>query len=94
MDQSQSWQETWHCPCARNRSEKDSTRGRTLTLERRVFATAATAEQIAVDGGGDQRREVAGGEKTLRRPEVAEQVTRGRKVLEKFPKFDPSVYIT
>ena len=62
MDQSQSWQETWHCPCARNRSEKDSTRGRTLTLERRVFATAATAEQIAVDGGGDQRREAAGDE--------------------------------
>ena len=77
MDQSQSWQETWHCPCARNRSEKDSTRGRTLTLERRVFATGATAEQIAIDGGGDQRREVAGGEKTIRRPEEAEQVTRG-----------------
>ena len=39
--------------------------------------TAATAGQIAVDGGGDQRREVAGGEKTVRRPEEAEQVTRG-----------------
>ena len=77
MDESQSWQETWHCPCARNRSEKDSTRGRTLPLERRVFATVATAEQIAVDGGGDQRREVAGGEKTIRRPEEAEQVTCG-----------------
>ena len=51
MNQSQSWQETWHCPCASNQSEKDNTRGRTLTLERRVFATAATAEQIAVDGG-------------------------------------------
>ena len=74
MDQSQSWQETWHCPCARNQSEKDSTRGQTLTLERRVFATAATARQIAVDGGGDQRREVAG---SIRRPEEAEQVTRG-----------------
>ena len=77
MDQSQSWQETWHCPCARNQSEEDITRGRTLTLERRVFAMAATAEQIAVDGGGDQRREVAGGERTIRRPEEAEQVTRG-----------------
>ena len=72
MDQSQSWQETWHCPCARNRSEKDSTRGRTLTLEWRMFAMVATAEQIAIDGGGDQRREVAGGEKTIRRPEEAE----------------------
>ena len=41
------------------------------------LATAATAGQIAVDGGGDQRREVAGGEKTIRRPEEAEQVTRG-----------------
>ena len=44
---------------------------------RRAFATAATAEQIAVDGGGDQRREVTGGERTIRRPEEAEQVTRG-----------------
>ena len=42
-----------------------------------MFATAATAEQIAVDGGGDQRREVAGSERTIRRPEEAEQVTRG-----------------
>ena len=77
MDQYQSWQETWHCPCARNRSEKDSTRGRTLTVERRVFAMAAMAEQIAIDGGRDQRWEVAGGERTIRRPEEAEQVTRG-----------------
>ena len=37
----------------------------------------ATAGQIAVDGGGDQRREVAGGERMIRRPEEAEQVTRG-----------------
>ena len=29
---------------------------------RRVFAMAATTEQIAVDGDGDQRWEVAGGE--------------------------------
>ena len=77
MDQSQSWQETWHCPRARNQSEKDNTRDQTLTLMRRVFATAATTKQIAVDGGGDQRREVAGGERTIRRPEEAEQVTQG-----------------
>ena len=77
MDQSQSWQETWHCPCARNWSEKDITRGRTLTLKRRVFATAATAEQIAADGGGDRRREVARGERTIQRPEEEEQVTHG-----------------
>ena len=51
---------------------KNSTRDRTLTLMRQVFATAATAEQIAIDDGGDQRREVAGGEKTIRRPEEAE----------------------
>ena len=42
-----------------------------------MFATAATAEQIAVDGGGDQQREVAGSEKMIQRPEEAEQVTRG-----------------
>ena len=42
-----------------------------------MFATAATVGQIAVDGGGDQRQEVAGGEKTIRRPEEAEQVMRG-----------------
>ena len=37
----------------------------------------ATAGQIAIDVGGDQRREVAGGENTIRTPEEAEQVTRG-----------------
>ena len=58
------------------------------------LATAATAGQIAVDGGGDQQREAAGSERTIRRPKKAEQVTRGRRVSEKFPKFDPSVYIT
>ena len=42
-----------------------------------MFATAATAEQISVESGGDQRQEVAGGERTIRRPEEAEQVTRG-----------------
>ena len=43
----------------------------------------------SVDGGGDQRQEVAGGKKTIRRPEEAEQVMRGRRVSEIFPKFDP-----
>ena len=42
-----------------------------------MFATVATAGQIAVDGGGDQWREVAGGERTIQRPEEAKQVTRG-----------------
>ena len=50
--------------------------------------------KISVDGGEDQRREVAGGERTVRRPEEAEQVMRGREGSEKFPKFGPSVYIT
>ena len=34
------------------------------------------AEQNFVDGDGDQRREVAGGEEMIRRPEEAEQDTR------------------
>ena len=41
------------------------------------LATAATTGKIAVDGGGDQRREVACSERRIRRPEEAEQVTRG-----------------
>ena len=41
------------------------------------LATAATAGQIAVDGDGDQRQEVAGSEKMIQRPKEAEQVTRG-----------------
>ena len=40
------------------------------------LATAATVETISVDSGGDQRREVAGGERTIRRPKEAEQVMR------------------
>ena len=55
---------------------------------------AATAVEISVDGVGDERREVAGNERTIRRPEEAEQVTRGRGGSENFPKFGPSVYIT
>jgi len=94
MNQSQSWQETWHCPCAWNQSEKDSTRGRTLTLERRVFATVATADQIAVDSGGEQWREVAGGKKTIRRPEAVEQDTRGLRGFKGIFKISPvSIYI-
>ena len=54
----------------------------------------ATAGQIAVDGDGDQRREVAGDERTIRRPEEAEQVTPERGGSENFPKFALSVYIT
>ena len=50
--------------------------------------------KISVDGGGDQRREVAGGERTIWRPEEEEQVMRGRGGSEKFPNFGPSVYIT
>ena len=61
---------------------------------RRAFATAATAGQIAIDGGGDQRREVAGDERTIQRPEEAEQVTRAQRGSKKFPKFGLSVYIT
>ena len=40
---------------------------------------AATAGQIAIDGGGDQRREVAGDERTIRRTELAEQDMREQK---------------
>ena len=55
---------------------------------------AATAVKIPVDGGGDQWREVAGDEEMILRPESAEQDTRGRKISEEFPKFDPWVYIS
>ena len=54
----------------------NSTKNRTHTLVRREFATAITAEQISVDGDGNQWREVAGGEEMIRRPEEAEQDTR------------------
>ena len=36
------------------------------------LATAATAVKISVDSGGDQWREVAGSDRTIRRPEEAE----------------------
>ena len=37
---------------------------------------AATEGQKSVDGDGNQWREVAGGERTIRRPEEAEQAVR------------------
>ena len=55
---------------------------------------AATAENKSVDGDGNQRREVAGGEETIRRPEEAERDTRGLRSLKKFPKSHPWVYIS
>ena len=62
--------------CAMNRSKEFSTKSRTHTLVRRELATATTAEQISLDGDGNQWREVAGSEETIRRPEEAEQDTR------------------
>ena len=41
------------------------------------FTTAATEGQNSVDSDGNQWREVAGGEKTIWRPEEAEQDMRG-----------------
>ena len=38
---------------------------------------AATKGQNSIDGDGNQRREVAGGEEMIRRPEEAEQDMRG-----------------
>ena len=35
---------------------------------------AATEAEISINGDGDQRREVAGSEETIQRPEEAEQV--------------------
>ena len=58
------------------------------------LATAATAVKIPINSGGDQQQEVAGDEKMIRRPESAEQDTRGRRVSEKFPKFDPWLFIS
>ena len=80
--------------CAMNQRQKNWTRGRTHTLIRREFATATTTEQISVNGDGNQWREVAGGEEMIRRPEEAEQDTRGLRSLKKFPKSHPWVYIS
>ena len=69
--------------------EKESTRGRTHTLVRREFATAATAGLNSVDGDGDQRLEAAGGEETIRRHEAAEQDTYGPRGFEEISKISP-----
>ena len=61
--------------CAMNQSLGNSTKSRTHTLVWRRFATATTAEQISVDGDGNQWREVAGGEETIWSPEEAEHDT-------------------
>ena len=42
---------------------------------------------IPVDGGGDQRREAAGDEETVRRPWRQSELLHGRMVSEKFPNF-------
>ena len=48
---------------------------------------------IPVDGDRDQWREVAGGEETIRRPEEAEQDTRGVKGFGEISKIFPvSIY--
>ena len=50
--------------------------------------------EISVDGGGDQRREVAGDERTIRRPESAKQDMRGRRDFGEISKFGPvDIYI-
>ena len=48
----------------------------------------------SVDGDGNQRWEVAGDEKTIRRPGAAEQDTRGMKGFEEISKISPvGIYI-
>ena len=37
----------------------------------------------SIDGGGDQRQEVAGDEETIQRPRWQSELLRGRRVLEK-----------
>ena len=55
---------------------------------------ATTTEQISVDSAGNQRREVAGSVETIRRPEEAEQDTRGVKSLGEISKIQHlSIYI-
>ena len=56
---------------------------------------AATVALKSVDGDGNQRREVAGDEKTIRRPEAAEQDTRGMEGFEEISKISPvGIYIS
>ena len=48
----------------------------------------------SIDGGRIQRREVVGGEETIRRPEEAEQDTRGLREFEEISKVSPvGIYI-
>ena len=55
---------------------------------------AATAEQIPVDGERNQCREVADDEEAIRRPEEAEQDTRGLRGLGEISKIRPiGIYI-
>ena len=50
--------------------------------------------RISIDGGRDQRREVTGDEKTIQRPEAAEQDTRGMECFEEISKISPvGIYI-
>jgi hypothetical protein len=48
----------------------------------------------SVDGSEDRQREVAGDEETIRRPEAAEQDTRGLRGFEEISKISPvGIYI-
>ena len=54
----------------------------------------ATAEQIPIDGDRNQRREVAGGEETIQRPEEAEQDMHGMRAFEEISEISPGdIYI-
>ena len=53
-----------------------------------------TKGQKSIDGDGNQRREAAGGERTIRRPEAAEQDMRGLRGFEEISKISPWVYIS
>ena len=50
---------------------------------------AATEGSNPVEGDGNQRREVAGNKKTIRRPEAAEQDARGLRGFEEISKISP-----
>ena len=55
---------------------------------------AAPEGQKSIDGDGNQRWEVAGDEETNRRPEAAEQDTRGMKGFGELSKVQPiGIYI-
>ena len=72
----------------------NNTKNQTHTLVQWEFAMATMTEQNSVDGDGNHRREVAGGEETIQRPEEAEQDTRGVKSFGEISKIQPvSIYI-